>query len=156
MNWRAIGIAAAVALVVAGLGGSLTDISPWYQSLRQPDWKPPNWAFGPIWTLVLSLAALSGYLAWRAADSDRVRLRVVGFYSLNGLINIGWSWLFFRMQRPDWALIDAGVLWLSIAWLVILSAPLDRRASLLLLPYLIWVGAAFVLNWQVVQMNPDF
>ena len=153
-RWKAIAGAAFAALLVAGVGGTLTDISPWYLGLRQPSWKPPNWAFGPIWTLVLSLWAVAGYLSWRAAPGNRARAEIIGFFSLNGLLNIVWSWLFFRFQRPDWALVEAGLLWLSIAILIWITSKLDRRASLLLVPYLIWVTAAFALNLQVVQLNP--
>ena len=72
-NWTPIAVAAGIALVVAVAGGVLTTIGPWYQSLRRPDWKPPDWAFGPIWTTIFTLAAISAVLAWNADASPERR-----------------------------------------------------------------------------------
>ncbi len=153
---REIFSAAVSALVIALVGGLLTDLSPWYLDLQQPAWKPPDWAFGPVWTLVLTLWAISLVLAWRAAPTPQLRGSITLFYGINGLLNIAWSALFFTFKRPDWALLEAGLLWLSVAILAWLTWRLDRRASFLLLPYLVWVSIAMALNWQVVQMNGPF
>ena len=65
--WTPVVVAAMSAIVVAALGASMTELGPWYQSLIVPAWKPPDWLFGPAWTVICALAALSGYLAWRSA-----------------------------------------------------------------------------------------
>jgi translocator protein len=150
-------ISAAVALITAGFGGWLTDTGPWYKSLRVPAWKPPDWAFGPVWTVILSLAAVSAAMAWdsSAATPDRQQLIVLVFL-LNAALNVLWNVCYFTLKRPDWALIEVAFLWLSIAALIVLIWPVQRTAALMLVPYLVWVGIASVLNRAVVKMNPAF
>lgn len=149
-------VAGAAALVVAGLGAAMTDISPWYRSLALPAWQPPDWLFGPVWTVVFATTALSGYLAWRSAPNRGTREWIIGLFALNGFLNILWSALFFRLQRPDLALAEVAVLWASILLLLLTLRRVSRRASWLLAPYLAWVSFAAVLNWAVVRLNPSF
>ncbi len=149
-------IAVLAALVVASVGGLITDLGPWYQSLQQPAWKPPDGLFAPGWTVIFGLTALSGYLAWRGAPSKTGRRWVITFFALNAGLNIAWSLFFFRFQRPDWALLEVGLLWLSIAMLIVLLRRFSTAASLLLLPYLAWVTFAGALNYAVVQLNGPF
>jgi tryptophan-rich sensory protein len=75
---------------------------------------------------------------------------------LNGVANVGWSPLFFRLQRPDWALFEVPLLWLSILVPILLLRPISGTASLLLLPYLAWVSFAAFLNLTIVRINPPF
>ena len=152
----AILLAAAWGIAVAALGAWLTDISPWYRAIRKPAWQPPDWLFGPAWTAILSLASCSAYLAWRHAESAESRLQIAGLFGLNGLLNILWSPLFFRLRRPDLALIEVPLLWLSIVALMVALAPISTTASLLLVPYLAWVSFAIFLNLTIVRLNPPF
>jgi benzodiazapine receptor len=94
---RAVLVAAAAATAVAAVGGTMTDLGPWYQSLRKPDWQPPDAAFGVIWTSIFAMAAASGVIAWRATASLAVREWMIGLFALNGFANVLWSLLFFRM-----------------------------------------------------------
>ena len=150
-------IAAAVwGVVVAGFGAFLTELSPWYYALRKPSWQPPDWLFGPAWTLILGLASISALLAWRAAPDRASRALVAALFVLNGVANLAWSPLFFRLRRPDWALWEVPLLWLSILVPIVLFAPLSRTASLLLLPYLAWVSFAAMLNLTIVRLNGPF
>ncbi len=91
---------AGVTVAIAVAGALLTDIGPWYKSLKQPGWKPPDWAFGPIWTVVFTGAATAAVLAWESAPDDRTRTWMVGLFLLNGALNILWSALYFRLHRP--------------------------------------------------------
>ncbi|WP_428541718.1 TspO/MBR family protein [Rhodopila sp.] len=149
-------VAAAWGIVVAGFGAFLTELSPWYRALRKPTWQPPDWLFGPAWTLILGLASVSALLAWRAAPDRASRVLVVALFVLNGLANLGWSPLFFKLRRPDWALWEVPLLWLSILLPIVLLAPISRTASLLLLPYLAWVSFAAFLNLTIVRLNTPF
>lgn len=146
-------VAVAVAVAAAALGGLLTNLGPWYYALKQPSWKPPDWLFGPAWTTIFACAAAAGVLAWRHADTRKSRATVVTLFAINFGCNSLWSLLFFTLQRPDWALMEVGFLWLSIAALMYFLYPLSKAASLLLLPYLLWVSFASILNWAIVQMN---
>jgi len=153
---KPIVVAAGVALLIAILGGTITDLGPWYQSLERPAWQPPDWLFGPAWTTIFGLAAISAAIAWHRAPTQKTRDWIVILFLLNGFLNLLWSLLFFRVQRPDWALLEVGLLWLSILLLMISLMRLSRLSSLLLLPYLAWVTFAGVLNWKIVQLNGPF
>ena len=147
--------AAAIAALVAALGGAATDLGPWYQGLAKPSWQPPDWLFGPVWTLIYALTGLAVVLAWvRAPPVGRRRLLLA--VALNALLNIAWSELFFRFRRPDWALAELVLLWLSVVLLIAVVRPHSRRAAWLLVPYLVWVSFAGVLNRAVVRLNPPF
>ncbi len=154
--WQPWLIAAAGAFTVAILGGLLTDIGPWYLNLRQPPWKPPDWAFGPIWTTIFALATVAGVGGWRRAPDGSARRSLVTSFAVNGGLNALWSLLFFHLQRPDWALIEVPLLWLSVLALIVVLWRYARVPAVLLLPYLLWVSIASVLNWNVVQLNGPF
>lgn len=155
-GWRPVAFAAAAAMAVAGLGGLMTDIGPWYLGLRQPPWKPPDWAFGPAWTVIFALAAAAGVVAWRSAPGQASREWLLGLFALNGFLNVLWSLLYFRMRRPDWALLEVGLLWLSVLLLMVVTGRYSRKASALLAPYLAWVAFAAALNWATVRLNAPF
>lgn len=154
--WVPVITAACAAILVATLGATMTDIGPWYQSLNKPSWQPPDWLFGPAWTIIFALAALSGIFAWRDARSDRDREWIITVFAINGTLNVLWSALFFRMHRPDWALMEVALLWLSILVPIIVFARYSKVASALLLPYLAWVTFAAVLNLEIVRLNGPF
>lgn len=149
-------IAAAFAVITALVGSTITVLDDWYYSLIQPDWAPPDYMFGIIWTAIFALIALAAVVGWRAAQTRRDAEVMVGLFALNGFLNILWSFLFFRMQRPDLAFYELLLLWLSIAALIWVCARFSKGAALLLLPYLAWVTTAGLLNWQVVQLNGPF
>jgi len=146
-------IAVVWGIVVAGAGAFLTDLTPWYRGLRKPSWQPPDWLFGPAWTLILGLASYSLYLALRDSHDP---LMFTALFVLNGILNVVWSPLFFKLRRPDWALIEVPFLWLSILTPIVLLLPVSGLASALLLPYLAWVSFASFLNLTIVRLNRPF
>ena len=154
MSWD-VAVAAGGVVVVLFLGGLLTEIGPWYNSLRTPWWQPPGWAFPVVWTSIGVLTAWAAVLAWRTGDSAE-RGWVVALFAVNAVLNIAWSGLFFKLRRPDWALPEAAVLWLSVLALVLAFREWSPFAAALLLPYLAWVGTAFFLNRAVVVLNRPF
>ena len=154
--WLPVLGAGAAALLVASLGATITDLGPWYQSLQRPSWQPPDWLFGPAWTIIFALAAISGVVAWRNAPTDADREWIIGLFAINGVLNILWSALFFRMHRPDWALFEVAFLWLSILLPIIVFYRYARLASWLLVPYLAWVTFAAALNLAIVRLNGPF
>jgi translocator protein len=149
-------VAATAALVVAGLGALTTDLGDWYQQLAQPAWKPPDWLFGPAWTTIFALAAAAGVSAWRKAPDQVSRGWMLALFALNGFLNLLWSLLYFRLRRPDWALIEVGLLWLSVLLLIVVLGRYSRTAAWLLVPYLAWITVAGALNWGTVQLNRPF
>ena len=145
-----------VAVFIAVLGGTLTDTGPWYQHLSKPPWQPPDWLFAPAWTLIFALSAAAAVHAWRSAGTRVRREWVIALFALNGFLNVLWSTLFFALKRPDWALIEVPLLWLSILLPIMAFWRLARPASFYLLPYLLWVSFAAFLNLTVVQLNAPF
>lgn len=145
-----------IVVAVLGVGGATTNVGLWYQGLRKPAWNPPNWAFGPAWAVILSLAGAAGVLAWLNTDTLVIHVRVAALFALNIFFHMLWSPLFFNLRRPDWALIEMVFLWLSVLALIIGIYPISRFASVLLAPYLAWVTFAGFLNLAVVRLNPRF
>jgi tryptophan-rich sensory protein len=152
--WMPIVISVATALVVGGLGGWLTRIGPWYRTLIKPSWQPPDWLFGPAWTLIFAFATTAAVLSWNSATGPGDMARVLTLFGINIVLNVAWSALFFRLERPDWAFGEVVLLWLSILAMVVGLWPLNATASLLLLPYLAWVSFAAFLNLTIVRLNP--
>lgn len=154
LRLKAIAVAAGAAILVAALGGTVTQTGPWYEQLAKPAWTPPDWLFAPAWTVIYGLTAWAGVTGWLAAGNRGRRDWVVILFALNGALNVLWSLLFFGLQRPDWAVIEVVLLWASVLLLIVYLWPIARRASLLLIPYLVWVGFAGALNLAVVRLNP--
>jgi len=154
--WKPVALAAAAASLVAFLGATITDLGPWYQALHRPPWQPPDWLFGPVWTLIFGLTAVSGLLGWQRAPTSAQGEWLIGLFALNGFLNILWTILFFRFEHPDWALAEVGLLWLSILAPMLFLARFSKLSSWLLVPYLIWVSFAATLNWTIVRLNGPF
>jgi translocator protein len=151
-----IAVAAAAVTVVAMIGGLLTEVGAWYESLKFPSLRPPNWLFAPAWTIIFTLIAAAGVIAWETAGSADERLRLLVLFAINGVLNVLWSPLFFKLKRPDWALYELLPFWASIVILVIELARISTLAAWLIAPYLAWVTFAGWLNWRVVQLNKPF
>ena len=146
-------ISFAIVVVIAGAGMLATDVGPWYQALRQPDWKPPDAWFGPIWSTIFLLLAVAVTIGWQQADATGRQAIAIAFL-VNGVLNVLWSVLFFTMRRPDLALLEWAVFWLSIVILMIVLWRQSALAGALLIPYLLWVSVAGKLNHTVIALNP--
>lgn len=149
-------VAAIGAGAVAATGGLLTELGPWYRGLVRPAIQPPDWLFGPAWTLIFTLCAVSAATAWRRASDGPRRALVVTLFAVNAALNILWTVFFFRLHRPDWALIEVVFLWASIVALIVVLRPISRPAAWLLVPYLLWVTFAGILTWRITVLNGPF
>jgi translocator protein len=152
--WKQFAIAFLAAQAIGGVGAVTTELGPWYRALNKPWWQPPDWLFGPAWTTIFALTALSAVYAWRDAPGKTTRETIVTLLLANGVFNIVWSVLFFRVQRPDWALIEVGALWASVLLPILVFARYSKRAAWLLVPYISWVTFAGILNYTIVRLNP--
>ncbi len=135
---------------VAAFGATFAP-GAWYESLAKPAWNPPNWIFGPVWTLLYVLVAISGWLVWR--QRGRQLAPALIWFVLQLLLNAAWSWLFFGLQRIDLALVDILLLWLAIAITIRHFRPRSQLAAYLLAPYLLWVTFATALNAAIWWLN---
>lgn len=156
LTWKPVALALLLTVAVSVLGALTTDIGPWYYALVKPSWQPPDWLFGPVWTTIFLLTAISALLAWRRAPDAGSRRRMVILFLVNLVLNVTWSLLFFRMQRPDYAFYEVALLWASIVTLMVIMWPYSRTSSLLLTPYLLWVSFAAFLNLTIVRLNGPF
>ena len=126
--------------VVAFIGGALTEIGPWYYALKQPNWKPPDWAFGIIWTVIFILSAIAWVKAYGVTTNVRDVAILAILFLINGVLNAVWSLLYFKMHRPDWSLIEAFFLWFSVLLIILVMMKNCKMGALLMMPYLIWVS----------------
>jgi translocator protein len=139
--------------VILGIaGGVLTKLSPWYYALCQPKWKPPDWAFGPVWTTIFICLSFSIAYAWDAGNEAQ-RSMMLWALAINGILNIAWSAIFFTFQKPALAFAELVLFWLSIVGLIYVLGNISKASLALLLPYLIWVTTAGALNFQIVRLN---
>jgi tryptophan-rich sensory protein len=123
---------------------------PWYAEIAKPAWTPPSWVFGPVWTILYVMIALSAWLVWRAQPRFGVP---IGLWCAQLALNTIWSWLFFGLERPDLAAGDIVVLLGTIVATAYAFAGVSRTAALLLLPYGLWVGFATALNIAIWRLN---
>lgn len=148
--------AAGLALVVAVLAAFMARTDPWYATLRLPRWHPPEWAFGPIWTLIFGCSALSAAHWWRVAASPGSRRRMIALFAQSALLAVFWGVLFFTVRRPDWALLVVAALWLSVVGLILAAPARSTPPAWLLVPVLAWVTFTGMLNFAVVRLNAPF
>lgn len=146
-----------VAVVVCefiGITGSyftVNAIPTWYAYLKKPDLSPPNWVFGPVWTILYFLMGLAVARIWRLGwQKNKLAMTAFG---VQLALNFLWSFFFFGMRAPTAGLVDIGVMWLAIGATIFFFGKLDKKAALMLLPYWLWVSFASWLNWQIVQLN---
>jgi tryptophan-rich sensory protein len=135
----------------AASSGAVFKPGRWYENLKKPRWNPPNWAFPVVWTILFTMIAVSGWLVWQTAGLAAGAALAV--YAVHLVINGVWSWLFFGKQRLDLAMVDVIFLWAMIAAMIIAFQPYSVTASLLLVPYLLWVSVAAALNFRLLQLN---
>lgn len=148
----ALAVSLFACLGVSGLGAAITagPVRTWYPTLAKPAITPPDIAFPLVWTPLFVMMAIAAWLVWRSKGWTVA----LSLFALQLALNLGWSALFFGAQRIGLALVEIGFLWLAIAATAVAFYPHDRRAALLLLPYLAWVSFAALLNALIWQMNP--
>ncbi|PTS90464.1 TspO protein [Sphingomonas sp. HMWF008] len=144
------------AIAVAAMGTTITEMGPWYQSLTQPRWAPPEAAYSIAWTLIYLFTGLAAITGWRAMPNRQGSDWIVGLFAFTGFLNIVWSLLFFHLHRPDWAAAEIVVLAVAIVVWIYIVWPRSTAAGMLLLPYLAGVVFAGYHTMMVVKLNGPF
>jgi translocator protein len=147
-------VALACFVVACFLAASMGVIFPpgrWYEGLAKPAWRPPNWLFAPVWTILYLMIAVAGWLVWSAAGFTFA----LAVYAVQLLLNAAWTPIFFGLRRPDFAFFEIVLLWASIALTIALVHPVNAAAAWLLAPYLAWVTFAAALNFAIWRLNPE-
>lgn len=141
--------------VAAAIGAAASvDAGSFYQQLTRPDWAPPAWLFGPVWSALYVCMGIAAWLVWREHGFNYTRVAFAIFVAQLGM-NALWTWLFFVWRQGGLAFVEILVLWLLILVTVVLFWRLRvTLAAILLLPYLAWVTFAAVLNFSIWRLNP--
>ncbi len=142
--------------LVAGSGSTIwtiNSIPTWYASLNKPWWTPPNAAFGPVWTILYILMGIALFLVWRT-PRDRTRDVGIILFAAQLAVNVIWTFAFFGLQNTLYGVLAIIPLWLLIAATIYQFFKVDRWASYLLVPYIVWVTIATALNVSVYLLNP--
>ncbi len=153
--WQALalGLFYLACFLAAGLGSLFTMVSlgSWYTALVKPSWNPPSWVFGPVWTVLYAMMAVAGWLVWRkGGPASWLALR---WFAVQLVLNVGWSAVFFGLQMPGLAFVEIVILWVAIAATLKTFWQASRPAGILLVPYLLWVIFAAVLNFAIWRLN---
>ena len=149
-----LGLVASIAIcfVAAGIGGFATSRSlrDWYLTLPKPAWNPPNRVFGPVWTVLYGAMAIAAWLVWRVRDERDVSV-ALAWFGVQLALNVLWSVVFFGLRQPAGGVLVIVLLWMAILATIIAFAPLSLPAALLLVPYLMWVTFASLLNAAIAR-----
>jgi translocator protein len=149
-------IASILIPLFVGFVGSIAttaNIPTWYASLSKPSWAPPNWLFGPVWTILYILMGLALYFVWREGLYRRdVRFAIL-IFGVQLVLNLLWSIVFFSYHSLIGSLFLIMLLWLAILANIIAFYVISRIAGLLLVPYIVWVSIASYLNYTVYVLN---
>ena len=139
---------------LAGIVGSIftsPSIQTWYATLQKPVFTPPSWLFAPAWITLYTLMGISLYLVWNKRDK-RVK-EAISIFFVQLVLNSIWSILFFGLQSPFLAFIEIIILWIAILFTILKFYRISKNAGLLLIPYIIWVSFALILNFSIWWLN---
>lgn len=150
--WKLI-ISILIPFLASAIGSLFTasSVSTWYVELQKPSFNPPNWVFGPVWTLLYLLMGVALYLVW--AEKAKNKKPAFIAFGIQMSLNALWSVLFFGLQNPLLAFIEIIFLWISILATTIFFYRISKRAAYLLIPYILWVSFAAVLNFAIFYLN---
>lgn len=141
--------------LVGILGGvfTISSIPTWYATLNKPFFSPPNWIFGPVWTLLYFLMGLSFYLIWTQSKKNKQVKTATKYFFYQLALNFIWSPIFFGLKSPLLALFVIIAMWVMIILTIKKFYPLSKTASYLLIPYFLWVSFATILNASITILN---
>jgi len=150
-----IAIAVIVCELVGIVGAVFTApaIPTWYASLVKPSFTPPGWLFGPVWTTLYALMGIAAFIVWRRGLAVAGVKAALLLFVVQLLLNALWSPVFFGVHSPSGGLAIILALWVAIVATIALSAGVSKAAAVLLVPYLLWVSFATVLNFSIWRLN---
>ncbi len=148
-------ISVVIPLLVGGSGSflNMSSIANWYSNLAKPALNPPNWVFGPVWTILYILMGISAFLVWRNGLDKKGVKSALGIFIFQLFLNSFWSLLFFGIHSPSVAFTEIISLWFAIMALILASYQISKLAAYLLIPYILWVSFASYLNYAIWQLS---
>jgi len=151
-RWLVLGLSLVLSFGAAAIGSPFIP-GDWYAALTKPAWNPPNWIFGPVWTALYAMMAVSAWLVWQGSEGA-VRRRALGWYAVQLVLNAAWTPLLFGLHFLGVAFAEILLLWVAIAATIAAFRRVSRVAAWLLVPYLAWVSFAAALNFTLWRLNP--
>lgn len=136
-----------------GSAATFSSVTTWYPTLNKVAWNPPAWVFGPVWTMLYVMIAISGWRIWIKIGKDQIKHKAMRCYLFQLAFNLLWSIFFFGLKNPAAGLADISILLVAIIITIRNFAALDKFAAILLLPYFLWVSYALTLNAGIVYLN---
>jgi len=140
----------------AGFLGSLfttSAIDTWYVNLNKPIFNPPNWLFGPVWTMLYILMGIALFLVWQKGLKNKNVRFAFWFFIMHLAFNTLWSIIFFGVKNIGLAMVDIAILWLMVLALLYFFYEIDKRATWLIVPYFLWISFASLLNYSIWILN---
>lgn len=143
-----------IPLAVGGIAGIFTSksITGWFEGLNAPSFRPPNWLFGPVWTVLYILMGISLYIVW-VQPSNTLKKKAINIFAIQLTLNFIWSFMFFYFHTIGIALFDITALWLTIVLMIVRFRKVSPTAAFINLPYICWVTFALVLNLAYYRLN---
>lgn len=132
---------------------TIASIPTWYRTLNKPFFSPPNWIFGPVWTILYALMGVSLYLVWEKGIKNRKTKTALLYFFIQLALNFLWTFIFFGFHSPLAAFVTIVILWIMILVSIRKFYPLSKTAAYLLIPYILWVSFASVLNFSIIVLN---
>ncbi|MBI5844096.1 MAG: tryptophan-rich sensory protein [Deltaproteobacteria bacterium] len=153
-NIYALLVFLAAVFLTAAVGGLFTgpNVEPMYQQVNRPGWAPPGWLFGPVWTVLYILIAVSGWLVWINGKPGSRRLPM-SLYTAQLLLNGFWTLLYFKLRLPWLALLDIAALFFIILACIFSFRRVSPAAAVMMVPYALWTGFAAWLNFSIAKLN---
>ncbi len=145
----------AICLAVGGVAGygTAASVSTWYPTLNKPFFNPPDWVFGPVWTILYTMMAVALWLVWKSDQPQQAIRKALVAFAVQLILNFWWSFIFFSLQSVSLALIEIVFLWFAIGYTIHLFRQLVPLTVWLLAPYLAWVGFAWALTASIWWLN---
>ena len=148
-----LNIAIPIAIGAVGAWFTLQGVKTWYLTLNKPSFNPPNWIFGPVWTILYIIIGISAYLVWQKRNHIRHFPRTVAIYFIQLILNLLWSFIFFYAHRLEVALFEIIALLIVIMINARVFYKIDKTAGLLFIPYILWVSFATLLTYSIYSLN---
>lgn len=155
-DWVKLVICIAVCLGAGMIGSLFTQqsVSSWYTTLQKPAFSPPNWLFAPVWTLLYILMGIAVFMVWhKGLKQSQIKQSIIIFI-IQLVLNVAWSFSFFGLRSPLAGLFVIVLLWIAILLTIISFFRVSRTAAYLLIPYILWVSFATILNSSLYMLNP--
>lgn len=149
-----ISIAICESAGIIGSAFTFSAIPNWFSTLNKPSFSPPNYLFGPVWTILYAFMGISVYLIWQKGINKKEVRKALLIFGIHLFFNTTWSIMFFGLRSPLYGLVNISILWVLIVMVIYKFWKINNWASLILIPYLLWVSFATILNYSIFVLNP--